>query len=334
MTDLVRDVVDEAAAHFGTTLAALTPMAGGHSTTVYEFARDGTAHVLRIVAPNDEIRPADMEAIQAWLSYLALQGAPVPEPLQTTNGKQVALVTRPEGAYIAVASKKARGIRAETLSQAAWTAGYFRQLGRTAALLHRAAAGYRPPADLRRPDFLAIGTLFSAHQPATPIVMEQKHRVLTQLGALPKPPAHYGMIHGDFHFGNFFVDPAASYAVTVFDFDDCGYGWYMMDTATLLFDVAVLYDGEDRMAFTQHFLHHYLSGYRQVLAIEPFWVAQLPHFLKLLEISYYAMLAPGYEAGDDGDWWVARFMPGRRERVEGNIPYLDLDPVAILETID
>ncbi len=132
------------------------------------------------------------------------------------------------------------------------------------------------------------------------------------------------------HFGNFFVDPADGFAVTVFDFDDCGYGWAIMDTATQLFDVLVLYDGPDREGFARHFLTHYLGGYRTQRNIDPFWFAQLPHFLKLLEISYYALLAPITTPGED-DFWVAKFMPGRRERIEADVPYVELDFERLIE---
>ena len=138
---------------------------------------------------------------------------------------------------------------------------------------------------------LGIGDLFGPDQEAAPAIKARKLEVLAAIDALPKPDDHFTMIHGDFHFGNFFVDPDNDYAITVFDFDDCGYGWPVMDTATQLFDILVLYDGPDRAAFARHFLTCYLRGYRTDRAIDPFWLAQLPHFLKLLEISYYALLA-------------------------------------------
>lgn len=332
MSDALAPVIAAAAARFGTSRAALHPMEGGHVTRVFEFVRDGKAYVLRILPPSDEFSLADVRAIQAWVLHLAEHGAPVAAPLPDAGGDLVAVIDGAERPYIAVAAEKAPGLRAETLPPACWTDAYFLSLGRTAAHLHTVAAGYKPPPHLRRPDVLSLGDLFGTDQPASPLVSTRKQQVLQNLAALPKPPEHYGMIHGDFHFGNCFVDPENGYKVTVFDFDDCGYGWYMMDTATLLFDIAVLHDGDDADAFITRFLRHYLSGYRQVRPIDPFWLARLPLFLKLLEISYYALLAPAYEGGDD-DWWVARFMPGRQARVEGEVPYLNVDPVAILESL-
>ena len=48
---------------------------------------------------------------------------------------------------------------------------------------------------------------------------------------------------------------------TVFDVDDCSYGWYVMDIAMGLFDVLVLYPGEEKVAFAEQFIRDYLHGY-------------------------------------------------------------------------
>jgi len=323
-------LITQATHHFGTVPSALTALSGGHVTAVYEFARGSEQCILRIIPPGADTTPEDVRAIQAWVAYLADHDAPVPAPLAAQDGRHVIVLEHEGRLYTAVASQKARGILAERLSQAQWTDAFFHNIGKAAGSLHRLAAGYAPPQALRRPDFLSVGDLFGPDQDAAPAIKTRKSIVLETIGALPQPPERFAMIHGDFHFGNFFVDPADGYAVTVFDFDDCGYGWTIMDTATQLFDVLVLYGGPDRRGFARHFLTHYLSGYRTERGVDPFWFAQLPHFLKLLEISYYALLAPITTPGE-GDFWVARFMPGRRERIERDVPYVDLDFGRLLE---
>lgn len=336
------DMIDleKAAAPFGVAASDLVPMAGGHVSAVYEFTHEGRSSVLRVLPQSHEFSPSDVAAIQAWVAHLARHGAPVPRPLLTEEGQPFAVVTCDTGSRIVVASEKALGVRAETLGvraealpQAAWTDATFQNLGATAGQLHRIAADYRPDPALRRPDILATSELFHSNSSADAAVHKRKQTVLAALRALPRPSAHFGMVHGDFHFGNFFVDLEHDNAVTVFDFDDCGYCWYLLDTATLLFDIAVLYEGPDREGFGAHFLHHYLTGYRQVWTVEPLWLAHLPHFLKLLEISYYALLIPLYEAGD-GDEWINRFMSGREARITADLPYLQLDPVAVLAMLD
>jgi amicoumacin kinase len=323
----------KAAAPFGITASELVPMTGGHVSAVYEFAREGRRYVLRMLPPSDEFCPSNVAAIQAWVAHLARHGAPVPSPLLTKTGEPFAVVACDAGSRIVVASEKARGVRAETLPQTAWTDAYFQNLGATAGHLHHIAVDYEPDPALRRPDILTTSDLFNGNPTADAAIHQRRQAVLAALRALPKHPTHFGMVHGDFHFGNFFVDLDRENAVTVFDFDDCGYCWYLLDTATLLFDVAVLYEGPDREGFGAHFLRHYLTGYRQVRTVEPFWLAHLPHFLKLLEISYYTLLAPLYEAGE-GDEWINRFMSERAARINADLPYLQIDPVAAVATLN
>jgi Ser/Thr protein kinase RdoA (MazF antagonist) len=158
---------------------------------------------------------------------------------------------------------------------------------------------------------------------ADPLILEKRAQVLSLIQALPKGRDSYGLAHLDQHFGNFFVD-AARQQILLFDFDDCAYGWCIMDIAMLLFDVLVVYAGPDRRQFGERFLENVLRGYRTHMPISQFWVSQLPHFLKLLEIGIYVMLHRAYDPAT-ADGWVNKFMPERRYRIEHELPHVDLD---------
>jgi Ser/Thr protein kinase RdoA (MazF antagonist) len=152
---------------------------------------------------------------------------------------------------------------------------------------------------------------------------EKREHVLRQLAGLPKGREVYGLIHADLHFGNFFVEPQGG-TITLIDFDDCAYGWYAMDLAMLLFDALVLHSGGDEDTFGENFLRCLLKGYLPQNPLDSFWLEQLPHFLKLLEIGVYASVYKAYAAGTD-DEWIGKFMPGRRARLENDAPYTGLD---------
>ncbi len=319
-------VVAEAARLYGTTLDRLRPLAGGHFSAVYEVVLKGIPCVLRIVPPGDGTDSDSFRAIHAWTAFLAEHGAPVPMPVPTPAGDLISVVSDGDQSYTIVATTKARGVLAETLRQDQWTDAYFHNIGAVAGKIHALARSYAPDVALQRPAWDELGDLFSENQSADPIVNVRKHEILEQIRALPKDPSTFGMIHGDFHFGNFFVDPDDGYSITLFDFDDCAYGWYIFDTAILLFDILVLYEGTGTAQFAARFMRAYLKGYRTQKRLDAVWLGKLPLFLKLLEISYYALLEPTYRpGGNSGDFWVDRFMPGRRERVAEGSPYVDLD---------
>ena len=155
---------------------------------------------------------------------------------------------------------------------------------------------------------------------------------MDRVNALPRAEEGYGLIHADLHGGNFFVD-VASGDITVFDFDDCCYGWYAMDVAMALFDMLVVYPRSEERAFARAFLRTYLKGYNGEHRLSGFWIEQIPDFLKLLEIGVYAQVYRHYDP-DDTESWVGKFMPNRRERIEQRVPYVDLPFGEILEEGD
>jgi len=154
-------------------------------------------------------------------------------------------------------------------------------------------------------------------------VLFEKAKILEIVRGLPKDRDNYGMIHADFHGGNFFVD-VESKTITVFDFDDCCCGWYAMDIAMSLFDILVLYSGQEPQRFAAWFLENYLLGYSGKNGLSPFWIDRLPLFLKLLETGVYTQVYRFYE-GSVPDSWVGKFMVDRKERIEGDVPYIDID---------
>ena len=325
--------LENAAQRYGVSRSPLTPLSGGHVSHVYGFSKDGKDYVLRITPPNEEIDLQAMRAILAWMRFLAEHGASVSEPIFSQNGALIERVPQDDEEYIVVAFEKAPGILGEDLLFEQWTSARFERLGQTVGKLHALAKTYVPSeAALKRPNWDKIGNCFHPVEqlPASEAIVAQKMRdIVAYVQALPKDCESYGMIHADLHGGNFFVDVATD-TITVFDFDDCAYGWHAMDIAMGLFDALVLYPGADKVAFARRFLRHYLVGYLSENTLTRFWINQLPHFLKLLEIGIYTQVHTFYDPNDT-DSWVGRFMAGRQHRIEHDVPYVDLDFTRLAE---
>ncbi len=325
--------ISEAARRYGVSSADLTPMAGGHVTHVYSFTKDGEDCVLRITPPNEEIDLPAMRAILPWMRFLAEGGASVAAPVLSQSSNLIELIEQDGQTFIAVAFERAPGIRGEELTFDQWNDALFARLGQTAGKMHALAKTYAPPSvDLKRPEWSAAVNCYhptEALPPSEAIVAEKQTRLFEVVQTLPKDADSYGMIHADLHGGNFFVDVDTN-TITIFDFDDCAYGWYAMDIAMSVFDMLVLYPGTDREAFTVRFLRSYLKGYRAENTISAFWLDQLPHFLKLLEIGVYTQVY-AYHDPADTESWVGRFMANRKYRIEHDIPYIDIDLAHVLQ---
>ena len=320
-------LLQEAARLYGLPGEALSPLTGGHFAAVYGFCQDGRNYVLRITPPSDDIDPETTKAILDWMDYLAEHGAGVPRPVASPGGAWLEAIDRADGRYLASVSEQAPGILSEALGAAQWSGALYEALGQTVGRMHALAKGYTPRAGLcRLPDWDQGGNLFSPLKPlegALAFLQAKRERALGHLAGLPKGRDVYGLIHGDLHFGNFFVETESG-AITLIDFDDCAYGWYVMDLAILLFDALALHGSDDPDGFAEYFLRCLLKGYLPQNPLAGLWLRPVPHFLKLLEINVFAAVYKAYMAGTD-DEWIGKFMPGRQARLENDVPYSGLD---------
>jgi Ser/Thr protein kinase RdoA (MazF antagonist) len=302
--------------------SAMQPLRGGYSNHVYGFRRDGRNYVLRLMPPGDETDVGLQKSILAWMAHLAAHGASVPAPLPSQNGELMEVIPSPEGEWLAATYTQAEGILSEEIPFDRWDADQFQLLGKSIGRVHAIARDYVPPQGSKIPDWEVGGNMFSDSIKHETWLKEKQSHVLEQIRALPRSADAYGLVHCDLHFANFFVD-IPNRVVTLIDFDDCAYGWFVMDIAVLLFDVLVISPDADKDAYAQNFLHNFLTGYLPKNSLSQFWLEQLPLFLKLLEINLYDTVARFYP--DDAGEWSSKFMPGRKERLENNAPYMNLD---------
>jgi amicoumacin kinase len=319
-------VLERAASLYATQPSELTPLQGGHVGSVYRFVRGNEPYVLRIVPAGNDLDGCSALSIASWMLHLADNGAPVSRPLVSEQKRLVETIEHAGCGFVVTALHEATGVLGESLPMEAWDAGLCRSLGRAVGAMHALSRRYiRPDELVGRPAWEEVGSCFNPTTPAAPmatVVADRRAEVLRLIGNLPTDSDSFGLIHADLHYANLFVDIDAG-LVTFFDFDDCCYGWYAMDIAMSLFDTVVLYGGPDGESFAEAFLRNYLIGYIGESPLRGFWVTQLPHFLKLLEIGVYLLVERAYESGTD-DPWISKFMPGRRERIEARVPFIDL----------
>jgi amicoumacin kinase len=319
--------IRKAASRYGLVESDLQPMRGGHFAYVYCFQRAYRNYVLRLTPPNEEIDARAQKSILVWMAYLAAQGASVPAPLPSLNNILVETIPTKEGNWLSVAYTRANGILSEELPIDKWDGPLFQTLGKAIGRFHAITRGYVPPAETNYPEWDTGGNLFNYQIKHELWLKEKQARLLERVHTLPKPAEAFGLIHCDMHFGNFFVD-VPEQVITIIDFDDCACGWFIMDVAVLLFDILVLYPGSDKDEYARYFLRNFLKGYLVENDLSPFWLEQIPLFLKLLEINIYDMVAKFFPG--DSEEWSLKFMPGRKERISEDLPYVSLDFTSLI----
>lgn len=313
------DIVREAAQRY-----ALRPdqlrLLDGFESFMYEAGAGDEAFILRL--GHDSRRPANLVRGELdFINALAAGGAGVARGLLAASGSFVEEIPDGHGGhFVAAAFAKARGRPAWEVG---WTPERYETYGRLVGRMHAISQGYAPanPA-WRRPEWNAatMDRTLDALPADEPVVRARYQATLGAIGALPRDASTYGLIHYDAHEGNFFMDDAGR--ITLFDFDDCAYHWYVCDIAMVLFyKVNMAGDAE---AHAAEFLPPFLRGYRAEADLAPNSLTHIPLFLTLREIDLYAAISHDLDS-ENLSGWTARYMDGRRARIEGGVPYLALD---------
>lgn len=294
----------------------------GFESFIYDFSRDDGDFILRIghsLRRTKELIQAEVD----WINYLAAGGASVAKAVLSKNNQLVEYIDDKQGEnFLATAFVKAPG---EPPKSDVWNEVLFQAWGCLLGKIHALSKDYEPSDSAwRRDEWDSPGNmLVEAWLPSSEtVILEKFQELMRHLRTLPKGPENYGLIHQDAHAGNFFVDE--NYKITLFDFDDCVYSWFIYDIAMVLF--YGLMGHEDDPAHIQYFCRHFFYGYQQENNLDPKWLAEIPYFLKLREIDLYAQILfsfGGHELIDDP--WCLNYMKGRGHRIETGLPYINFN---------
>lgn len=227
---------------------------------------------------------SDIDFELELLEFLRLRHIPVAYPLRTQDNQLSVEINAPEGKRYAALFTYAPGRVA--LGDLAPTQGKI--LGETVAKLHLAAADFRTQAK-RQPltlEYLLDNSLqiiapCLQHKPQDlAYLVEAIAQIKNQLQDFSTEPPFWGICWGDPHSGNahFTLDNR----VTLFDFDQCGYGWRIFEIAKF-FQVA-LCTGVGRTI-----REAFLTGYQSVQEIADYEMESLQAFTQTAYIWVWAI---------------------------------------------
>ena len=323
------EILSEAMARYGIAEDKIE-LLDGFESYIYAFERDGAHYILRI-AHSIRRSVTMIRGEVDWINYLAAGGVGVARAVLSERGELVELIDDGKGGqFLATAFVKARG---DIPRGEVWAPPLYERYGETMGCIHALSRDYEPgdPA-WRRPEWddPVMLEVESMLPPSASGAVEQYRALMAHLRALPRGPESYGLIHQDFHGGNFFVDEVGR--ITLFDFDDCVYGWYAYDVALVLFYAALW--AQDPPAFTRQFMTHFLRGYQRECPFDPAWLQEFPHFLKLREIDLYAVIHRSFDVDKLEHPFDIQYMRGRQERIERGLPYIDFDFESLADVLD
>lgn len=289
-----RDVLSTAARLFGTSKSALGKFDDyeGCANLVYQYETNGQQRILRISFRSDRT----VELIQAelhFVNHLAENGVRVSHSIPSRNGNLIETIQVEGVTFHAVSFVRGRGMRVPDngyrYREGVSINEYFQNWGRVLGQMHRLAKTYKPLSEnIRRPEWHTwehySGFPYAERLPA---IQKKYDALIAELYALPKDIDSYGLIHNDFNDGNFTVDYDNG-DITVFDFDDCCYFWFM-------YDIACAWEGgigrtmfrplKERQDFMERYMEQVMTGYNRENTLSAEWLDRLPLFLRLIQMQ-------------------------------------------------
>lgn len=255
---------------------------------------DGTRYALRVHRAGYHT-DAELNSELEWMRALQASGFDVPEIVPDRSGalfraqshadvpevRQVDVFAWIQGEQLGAVAGSLSGDPAEL-------ARTFETVGRLAARLHNQACTWTPPPGFTRhawddaglvgetPFWGRFWDLVALSADERALLIRARDRLRTELGALPRTSATYGLIHADFAPENLLVDGDR---VRLLDFDDAGWGWHGFELATTLyFHYGQPYYDAIRDAT--------IAGYRRERALPDEELARLPMFLAARGFTY------------------------------------------------
>ena len=197
--------------------------------------------VTRVARPGYMASSAEFESEVAWVAALGASDlVRVPRGIPTVDGRFVATVVDDRGASWSCVSYSY--VEGSILEEVAEPVPYYREIGRTTAHLHDHAGSWTPPRGFRRhswttADMVGPTCRWGRWQDVSFTVAERcllasaERAALATIADVPRTPTDWGLIHADLRPSNLMIDDDV---LTVIDFDDCGYSWYLYDFASAL----------------------------------------------------------------------------------------------------
>lgn len=243
---------------------------------------------------------SDIEFELKLLDFLHQHCLPVAYPLRTEDGHLWLEINALEGKRYASLFIYAPGRVA--LGDMNPTQSY--QLGETVAKVHQTAQNFCCQVD-RQPLTLEY-LLDDSFQVIAPFLQNKPdyladlthtiNYIKFQLQDFPQEPPLWGICWGDPHSGN--VHFTADNQITLFDFDQCGYGWRIFEIAKFL-QVAL------QGGLSSKVRDAFISGYQSVEPLLEYEIAALQTFTQVAHIWAWAIclkhaLLHDYSRLDDG----------------------------------
>jgi len=277
---------------YGLSGYAIKPIDGheGGRNLIYVCEQSGgsmksekSGKIIRIAFLNDRSRE-DFLAETEYIRYLHEHGGSVSNVVDSLNGNMVEEIIHDNHTYFVCVFEKAKGKQlAENgyqYREGVPISEYYYNCGKTIGKLHQLSKEYAPK-HKRNSFFDRFNSEYISKliPDSLSLLKEKLYRLLEELDGLSKSNETYGMIHFDYSDGNYNIDFETG-QITVYDFDNACFGWYLYDLVNLWTHgvgwIQHELDSDKRKAFMDDYFATIIEGYRSETEITDSTLSQLP----------------------------------------------------------
>ncbi|AIQ74988.1 MULTISPECIES: phosphotransferase enzyme family protein [Paenibacillus] len=313
-------IVSAACTKYGIPIDELT-FIGGFQNFVYEYQLSNHQYILRFT--HSSLRSKDLLAAELeWILYIADHGVSVSRPVCSLQGNLVEQIEIGDSCFRVSSFEKAQGKRIG-YPDCLKDVELYEQCGMITGQMHRLAKSYKPHTKRHawhQNYYLQNVTRFIPSSQSG--VLESCKALMDRLKHLDADINTYGLIHGDINVGNFLVDNGK---LTLFDFDEAQYSWFVEDIAIQLYYLVYVYGDdsmEDRQLQCQRFMEHFLKGYVKENSISENELKLIPLFLRLREIIVYTGMYRSFDMSNLDDW-TKDYLTQSKARIENGISIIE-----------
>ncbi len=296
----------------------------GYQNFVCQGTIDGESYILRISHDSHRSYPELASEIK-FINLLAENNLSVARPVEISTDKFLEQIESKKELYFLSIFEKAKGVdwhKKEHSEQNFFNAG--KALGK----IHRSSQNTE--IKFKREPWYKNQYLEIAKDviPEAEII-DRLDKFMEELARLPKSQKSYGLTHGDYFYGNLIYNGDE---ITVIDFDEAEYNWFIYDIAVYLF--YYLLGGKPKnmdIDYNKELFRNFIAGYNQVNQIDPDWLEKLPLFFRLREFVLLSSIYRSYYP--DLGQWQQDYIEVTEHRIKNNIPFVDIDYKKIYQNI-
>lgn len=223
---------------------------------------------------------AEIEFELKWTELLHSKGMRVSAPIKSNANAYVETIGDCHGGYFfATAHCLAPG---KNLQQHEFTQPHFYQWGALVGEMHHHAKAEQAinTNNCRRHWYDEEQLKIAKYLPHDQTQLIAKSQaILRSIDELSKNTEDYGLVHGGPHRNNIHFDNTS---LTVFDFDDMHFNWFISDiAAALYYFVRIIQDNQLRLQYGQYFLDYFIEGYASKNFLSPRWIKYLNRFMQV-----------------------------------------------------